>query len=151
MTAGRICVRDVVIAEKEMPVIAVARLMRNHHVGTVVVAEHYNGLKKPVGIVTDRDLVLEVMALEIEADKLTVGDIMSRELVSVYESDSLWDVAKKMRLHGVRRVPVINGQGGLVGILSIDDFAELIAGELADLLQAVNREQARERASRQQL
>lgn len=140
MTVGRICNRDVVVTRAEDSIHSVAQLMREYHVGDVVVVEDRDGARTPVGIVTDRDVVTEVIAAGVAPDALSVGDIMSFELITAYEEDSLWDTLQRMRVNAVRRVPVIDEQGALVGILTLDDLLELLAGELVDLARVANRQ-----------
>jgi len=117
-----------------------AELMRNHHVGDLVVVEKAGEATRPVGIITDRDIVIEVMAQKIDPDSLTVKDIMSTDPVSVAETTSLLDTLVLMKQRGVRRVLVVADDGSLQGLLSADDAIELIAEQLNDLTQMVNRE-----------
>jgi predicted transcriptional regulator len=79
---------------------------------------------------------------------VTVGDVMSGELVTARESDSLYGSMQRMRAKGVRRMPVVDAAGTLVGIVSVDDFLDLLADELTALARLVSRGQARERLSR---
>lgn len=148
MSIGELCNRNVVIVGRDESVREAARLMRNHHVGDIVVVEERKENRTPVGIVTDRDLVVEVLAKDIDPESVTVGDVMSFELLTVHEQDSLWDVIPRMRHEGFRRVPVVNEAGGLEGILSIDDVIELLAEQTAGLAGLISREQQRERDSR---
>jgi CBS domain-containing protein len=139
----------VVVATPNTTVSEAAQLMRRNHVGTVVVCETRNGGKRiPVGIVTDRDIVVEVVAPELRPDTITVGDIMSRKLVRVAETEDILKAVEIMRTHGVRRLPVVGKGGSLVGLLSTDDLARLLPGELADIGTIVARERARESATR---
>lgn len=148
MSVGQFCNRDTIIVRKQDSILETAKLMRQHHVGCVVVTDDSDGAAKPVGIVTDRDLVIEILAAEINPDDVSIGDIMSYELLTVLESEGLWDVLQHMRAKGVRRVPVVNAQGGLVGILSSDDLLEILAGELGELAKMISREQQREQRVR---
>ena len=148
MTIGTICNREVVVARKDVGVQEVAQLMRQYHVGDLVVVEDRGTLRIPVGILTDRDLVVEVLAKGVVPDTVTVGDIMSTDIVSGHESDSIWATLQRMRTKGIRRLPVVDGAGGLVGILTMDDLLELFAGELADLSKLIGRGQDREKAAR---
>jgi CBS domain-containing protein len=107
--------------------------MRLHHVGDVVIVEDRKEMPVPVGIITDRDLVVELIADEVDLDAVTVGDVMSYELVTARTDDSIWETLKRMRGQGVRRIPVVNDQGGLEGILALDDILELLAEELSML------------------
>lgn len=148
MSVGQICNRDTVIVRKEESVIDAAKLMREFHVGSVVVVEDVEGGVKPVGILTDRDLVVEILAAELDPNAVAVGDIMSYELASAREEDGLWDTLLRMRAKGIRRLPVVNGQGLLIGILTSDDLLELLAGEIGQLARVVATEREREQSVR---
>lgn len=125
-----------------------AQLMRQHHVGDVVAVEERGGLRVPVGIVTDRDLVVEIVAPGLDPAAITVGDIMAPELATVAENIGVFEAIQYMRAKGVRRLPVVDGRGGLVGILTLDDLLELLADELIALVRLVKREQRKEMMSR---
>ncbi len=144
MPVGELAVRQVVIASRDTPVLDAAKLMRQYHVGDIVVTDERGGKRFPVGIVTDRDLVLEVMAQEVDAGRLSVGDIMSQDLITVRESEGVFQTIQIMRAKGARRAPVLDTEGALVGIISADDFIELLADELAELAKLISREQKRE-------
>jgi CBS domain-containing protein len=148
MSVGQICNRDTVIVRKEESVIDAAKLMREFHVGSVVVVEDVEGGVKPVGILTDRDLVVEILAAELDPNAVAVGDIMSYELASAREEDGLWDTLLRMRTKGIRRLPVVNGQGLLIGILTSDDLLELLAGEIGQLARVVATGREREQSVR---
>ena len=131
---GEICNRDVVVATGETTVTAAAQLMRHYHVGTIVICEQLNGGRRvPIGIVTDRDIVVEVVAPELRAGTITVGDIMAGELVTVRESEGL---------------PVVAEDGQLTGLIAIDDILEVLAEELTDISKAMVSERSIEAASR---
>jgi CBS domain-containing protein len=148
MAIGEICNREVVVAERSLPVVECAKLMRTHHVGDVVVVENHPGGRRPVGIVTDRDIVVEVVAANVMPDTLTIGDIMGPELVTVLESEGVFEVIRYMRAKGVRRVPVISKEGSLLGIVTLDDLLELLSEEIRDLAGLLSRERLREETSR---
>jgi CBS domain-containing protein len=149
MTIGEICTRVTVFTTREATVADAAKLMRQHHVGSLVVVEDVNGGKRvPVGIVTDRDAVIEVMATGLDANTITVGDIMEQELVTARESEGVFETMQIMRYKGVRRLPVVGKSGELIGIVSIDDLLELLAEEFSELVKIVAREQARETVTR---
>ncbi len=148
MTLGQICNRETVIAWRETSIAEAARLMRAHHVGDLVIIEKRNGRSVPVGILTDRDLVIEILAKDVDPTTVTAGDAMSDRLVTARETDSLFESLKRMRAQGVRRMPVVDAEGGLVGIVTADDFLDLLAEEISALAQLVTREQAREQARR---
>lgn len=144
MPIGEICNREVVIAEKALPVIEAARLMRTHHVGDLVVVEQRDGRRHPVGIVTDRDIVVEVVAAGVNPDTLKVGDIMGSDVATVRESEGLFGALRYMRDKGVRRMPVVDPAGGLIGILTLDDLLGLLAEEMMELAKLVSNERQRE-------
>jgi CBS domain-containing protein len=149
MTAGELCIREVVIVRREQSIIEAARLMREHHVGDLVIIEEEDGQRIPVGILTDRDLVVGVLALDLDhLHTLAVGDVVIADLVTAREEESYADVIKRMRSFGVRRIPVVNEKGGLEGILSMDDLLGQISEELSDLAGLIAREQDRERDQR---
>jgi CBS domain-containing protein len=148
MSVGQFCNRDTVIARKEESIVEAAKLMREFHVGSVIVVEDASHAPKPIGIVTDRDLVVEILAVELDPGVVTVGDIMSYDLVTAHEQDGLWDTLQRMRTKGIRRVPVIDAEGSLVGILSSDDLLEVLTGELSELVKIINKEQEREQQVR---
>lgn len=140
MSVGEYCNREVVVAEKSTSVRDAARLMRQFHTGDLVVVEQRGNEKFPIGIVTDRDLVVEVLAEDAPMDMLTVADLMSPELATAKEKEELWVVLNRMRSLGVRRMPVVNDRGVLEGILTMDDAVELISEALSDMSQLVRKE-----------
>ena len=148
MAIGELCNREVVIAQRETSVLEASRLMRQYHVGDLVVVDETDGMRRPVGIVTDRDVVLEVVSMELDASVLTVGDIMGLELAMVRESDGVFETIRYMRTKGVRRLPVVNSQGVLIGIVTLDDLLELLAEEMSELSQLISREKRLETQTR---
>ena len=113
MPISELCNREVVVIQKDEPVLEAARLMRQHHVGDVIIVEEQSGIKKPIGIVTDRDIVVEIMATELDPAVITVGDITVPKLVTVQENTGIFDVIQYMRRKAVRRSPVIDDRGEL--------------------------------------
>jgi CBS domain-containing protein len=148
MPISEICNREVVIVQRNNTILEAAQLMRQHHVGDVVVVEDRGGVRVPVGIVTDRDLVVEILAPAIDQKVITVGDIMVAELATVKENAGFSETIEYMRAKGVRRVPVVDKGGGLVGILTLDDLLELLAEELLALAKLVRHEQKKETMNR---
>jgi CBS domain-containing protein len=149
MPIGELAIRQVVVATRDTPVLEGAKLMRQYHVGDIVITDEMDGKRLPVGIVTDRDLVLEVLAQEVDATKLTVGDIMAEDLMTVGEYEGVFQTIQLMRAKGARRAPVVDKDGALIGIIAADDFIELLANELSDLAKLISREQKREAEVRQ--
>jgi len=144
-TIGELCVRDVVTGTCEMTVAAAAKLMRQEHVGCVVIVDKANGgLGVPLGIVTDRDIVLEVTAPGLDANAVSIGSIKPRELVTARADKDALEALRLMRSKGVRRLPVVSENGSLLGIVAFDDLLELVAEQLSGLTKVISREQARE-------
>jgi CBS domain-containing protein len=148
MTIGKVCNREVVFIHAQASVPEAARLMREYHVGDLVVIKEKTGKRVPVGIVTDRDIVLEVIAEGVSMDDVNVGDIMSDKLVTAREGDGLLETIKVMRAKGIRRLPVVNDDNELVGILSVDDLINLLSEQIVDLARLIAREQDREKTGR---
>ena len=97
-----------------------------------------------MGLITDRDIVTSVIAMQLDPATITAGDLISREIVVVREDQGVFETIEHMRAHGVRRMPVVHQQGALVGIISVDDLTELLAEELSQLPKLISKEQAQE-------
>ena len=148
MKAGELCNREVVTATRGMSILDAARLMRDYHVGSLIIVESTENRKEAVGILTDRDIVIEVIAEAVGLDEVTIGDVMSYALLKVSEEESVFETAQRMRARGVRRVPVISGTGELVGILALDDILSLLSEELSLLTKVTSRESEQEKKKR---
>lgn len=148
MPIGEICNREVVVVRQDDTALEAAKLMRRHHVGDVLVVEDRNGVNVPAGIVTDRDLVVEIVAPELDPQAITVGDIMASDLATVKENAGMLETIQYMRSKGVRRLPVVDESGGLVGVVTLDDLLELLSEELLELSRLVKNEQKKEASNR---
>lgn len=148
LSVGTVASRVVITAPRDMTVAAAARLMREHHVGTLVIIDASREMPTPVGVVTDRDLVMEVMALGVDPNLVVVGDLLVRPLVTAREDDALFDAIQTMNQHGVRRVVVVDAGGRLAALLSMDDVIGVLAEELGGLSKAIEIEERTERAQR---
>lgn len=150
MNVGEICRRHVATIRPLDELPAAARLMREKHVGYLVVVEPAVAEKtwRPVGVLTDRDLVVSVMARDADARALRVEDVMTRAPVVVMMSDSVGHAVHEMRRIGVRRLPIVGELGELVGVISLDDIVESFAGQLQDLAGSIRNEQKVEKALR---
>lgn len=148
MPISEICNREVVVVEPSESALEAARLMRQHHVGDVVVVNSRGDGRIPVGIVTDRDLVVEIMSPELDPAAITVGDFMSADIATVKEDAGVFEAVEYMRTKGVRRMPVVNSRGALIGIVTLDDLLELLAEEMQAVAQLVRHEQKREATTR---
>lgn len=148
MSVGEVCNREVVVVEPDTDAGAAARLMRECHVGDLVVVERRGEENLPLGIVTDRDLVVEVLAQGVDPASVSVKDLMVQPLATVNAADEIVDTLERMRDKGLRRLPVVNAHGGLEGILSVDDLLDLLAEELTDVAALVKRQMQRETRQR---
>lgn len=149
MNVGSICTRRVVTASPILDVQAAAELMRQEHVGfLVIVPDEPHGPQPPLGVLTDRDIVVAVIAKRADPTSLKVGDVMSLQPVVAGESDPIDLALRTMRRAGVRRLPVVNGRGEVVGILSLDELLEFVAHEMESLSGAVRNSRQIEGATR---
>ncbi len=139
MSIGNICCRKVTTLGRDESVLQAARLMREQHVGDVIITDTGGQEGKPLGILTDRDIVLEFVARELDLTAFTVGDAMGDCLITVAESMSLVDGIARMRTHGIRRAPVVDEAGRLVGIVTVDDIITILAEEMKDLAALVRK------------
>jgi CBS domain-containing protein len=132
MTVRDIFSQPAVTAEPSETVIDAARRMRAEHVGDLVVVSPEG---RPVGMLTDRDIVVSAVAQSSDRlDRLTVGDVMSRDVVTVHVSDPLDAAVTKMRARGVRRLPVVSADGRTKGIVALDDVLRVMFLELGNLV-----------------
>ena len=147
-TVDSYCVRNVVTATRETPVARCAQLMHDEHVGGLVIVDERGGQSIPVGMITDRDIAIEVVAFGVDAQTLTAGDIMAGELAVARVDEDLLSVLATMREHGVRRLPVVGADGSLMGIVTADNLWEVLAEEVDGLARVVRAGQTRERKTR---
>ncbi|HET9473958.1 MAG TPA: CBS domain-containing protein [Steroidobacteraceae bacterium] len=150
MNVGEVCQRSVVTVRPLDELLSAARVMRNKHVGYLIAVEPgvKDGSFTPVGVLTDRDMVISVMAREADPRTLRVEDVMTRDLVVAREDDQLGAALAQMRRMGVRRLPVVGERGELVGILSLDDVIETLSGQLRDVAGSIHSEQVVEQVLR---
>jgi CBS domain-containing protein len=148
MTVGQVCNRIVVFAYRDTPLPEAAKLMRENHIGSLVIADEAARGRVPVGILTDRDIAVAVVAQALDPRTLTAGEVMTGEPVTANEQDDVLDTLQRMRRRGVRRLPVVAANGTLAGIVTLDDLLELVAEQLGDIVQAITAEQSREARTR---
>jgi CBS domain-containing protein len=151
MNVGEICRRNVATVRPGDELLAAARLMREKHVGFLVAVEPAVKEKtwQPVGVLTDRDLVVSVLAREADPRTLCVGDVMTRKPVTVMMSDSVAHALHEMKRIGARRLPIVGDLGEMVGVIALDDIVEALAGQLQDVAGSIRTEQKIEKALRQ--
>ena len=133
MHVGEICTRSVVTCAPDLKVFELAQLMRGQHVTDVIVVESRGTNSMPLGIVTFRDLVVRVLAARLDPEASCARDVMSDHLETVLDSELIYDAIWRMRSKRVRRLPVVDTQGALRGVLTVDDVAEFLASELVEV------------------
>jgi CBS domain-containing protein len=148
MAIGEICSREVVYVARGESCAQAAQLMRENHVGSLVVVAQAGAPVMPVGMITDRDLAVGVMALGLDPDKTLVEAVMRPRIALLRDTDGIGRAIALMRAEGVRRLPVVDAEGRLVGILAADDLIELFAEELSGLAAMVAKSRRLERAER---
>lgn len=144
MCIGNYCNPNVVCAGRDATVLEAAHLMRHNHVGDVIIVDEVDGGKRPIGIVTDRDIVVEVLSPGLDAATIRLGDLQNRPLIMARERSGYAEVVRAMVQHGVRRMPVTDDAGLLVGIVTLDDLLHQLALPLAELSNISIRERAQE-------
>ncbi|HEX7638304.1 MAG TPA: CBS domain-containing protein, partial [Burkholderiaceae bacterium] len=149
--AGRLCTRVLTVVRRDTPLPEAARRMRDEHVGCVVVADPSPTGDVAAGLLTDRDIVVAVVALGLDPSALLAEDVMTAPLVTVPEHASHGAVLALMREHGVRRVPVVSAGGAVVGLLSFDDLVAaltLLTQAMTDTLVAGRQKEGSARPGR---
>lgn len=148
MNVGQCCNRAVVAVSSQSDIAEAAELMRRKHVGFLVVLDPDDPQRRPVGVLTDRDIVLQVIAREVSPHSVTVHDVMTAQPMIATESDELHELMQGMRFAGIRRVPVVDARGTLSGVIAVDDAIDVIAAMLSDLSGSIKSEQRHERRVR---
>jgi CBS domain-containing protein len=145
MQIADLCRDPVIVARRETTVREAAQLMRRYHVGSLIIVDIQEGSQVPAGVVTDRDIVGAV-ASGLDPATSTAADIMTEKVALAREDDDILDTIERMRLEDVRRMPVVNAQGQLAGIISLDELLLLVAQELSGFsrLPLVGRQQGQE-------
>lgn len=134
MNIGELCNRETIIVLKDENIVEAAKLMRRFHVGDLIVVTKSEDVNIPIGIVTDRDIVMEVVANNADPKTVKVSEVMSQELVSAREEEGIHESIELMRTHGIRRLPIVDKEGCLAGILSVDDILEFLGEEVDALI-----------------
>lgn len=143
MDAGELCIRRVYTAEANESIVAVAQRMADNNVGDLVVVEQTDGDVHPIGIVTDRDLVTRGIARGAPlALELTVRDVMRENLVTAFDDEAVDVVLRRIKEHGIRRIPIVDRAGVLQGILTLDDIVAWIGEQLNDAARLLEEQAA---------
>lgn len=148
MRVADICARRVVTVERETSIREAIALLRDEHVGDVVVTEPHPSGVAPIGILTDRDIVLELLARDVDLDAVTCGDVMTSDLATVEAEDEIVDAIEIMQTRAVRRLPVVGADGELSGLLSLDDVIAVLSETIGGLWPVIRRQQRLERERR---
>jgi len=143
-----VCTPDVISCTPDCSALHAARLMRQHHVGDVVVVENADTDPSPIGVVTDRDIVVEVLGRELDPARVTLRQIMRTPAVIASTGEDVAVAIERMKAHGVRRIPVVDQSSRLAGVLSLDDLLQRLAADATTLVEVITREQDRERRTR---
>jgi CBS domain-containing protein len=137
MNISSICTRRMVTVDGDSTLLEAATKMREQHVGALIVTRRAGADSCVAGVVTDRDLVLEVLARGLNPAGIKIGDLASDPVASVPEDADLADGMAIMESHGVRRVLVTDAQDRIIGIVSLDDVMDACAQELAGLSRVI--------------
>jgi len=148
MLLKAICTPDVVCCGPATTIQAAATLMRQRHTGDLVVVDDPAENSTPIGILTDRDIVVEVLANGLDPSTTLVKSLLRTPVVIAHEHEDAAEALERMRSHGIRRLPIVGSGGRLVGIITLDDVLRLIAADINVLVDIVGREQGREHRSR---
>jgi len=148
LNAGEICSRVVVVAERATSLAAAARRMREQHVGCLVVVDATDAGRVVVGILAPAACAGLLVAEELDALSKALLNVMTADVVTVQETSSFADLLATMRRKGLRRLPVVNARGLLVGVVTLDDLLEVVAGQMRTIVQAIESGQRRERELR---
>ncbi len=144
MNIGEICSRKVSVIKKDASLLQAGKQMRGDHVGSLVVVEEKEGGNFPIGMITDRDILTQVLSEGVPLEKISVEDIMKTQVVTAREQDEVYETIQKMQIRGVRRIPIVNTKGFLSGILALDDVLGILAEELKKIADVVFMERKKE-------
>lgn len=143
-TVADVCIYYPVVVSQDATLREVASKMREHHIGDVIVTQAINGRVKPIGMITDRDIVIQVIAKDADTRDICATDIMSPDLHTMATTMSIDEAITLMHKKGVRRFPVVDGSGCLVGVVTIDDLLGVVAKQLAQLFDTFGQARAQE-------
>ncbi len=136
MSLGNLCRREVVVVNQGTPIKEAVKFMEEKNIGSVIVV----GGGKPVGIVTDRDILLRVVNKGLDPEKSSVDDVMTKEIVTLKEGMGLFEALEQVKGKGIRRFPIVDARGNLKGIMTLDDIIYLLGKEMADVASIIERE-----------
>lgn len=135
MTLAECCSKDVVMASPESSVVEAARLMEERNVGSIIVTEE----ERPVGIVTDRDITLRVIAQGKKPEETTIRDVMTPDPVTLNGNMEIFEAIEYVTREGIRRLPIVESDGRLVGIITLDDVIGILGKEMSNVSEAIEK------------
>lgn len=138
MNIGEVCSREVYIFEPAEPLANAVAEMMKRNIGAIVVVKTEPDRVRPIGMVTDRDVIRSQISLARDLSSLTVADVMTSAPLTIAETSGVEEAIERMRTRRVRRAPVVSESGDLVGIVSIDDLLPVVAEELGALARLVS-------------
>ena len=136
MSLGNLCRREVVVVSQGTPIKEAVKFMEEKNIGSVIVV----GGGKPLGIATDRDILLRVVNKGLDPEKSSVDDVMTREIVTLKEGMGLFEALEQVKGKGIRRFPIVDARGNLKGIMTLDDIIYLLGKEMSDVASIIERE-----------
>ena len=145
MKVSEICSHHVVSVTESASLRDVAGLMDKHRIGTVVVISKFSERGVPIGIITDRDIVRAQLEHVADLSRVRVADVMTKSPSTVFDHETVEAAIQALRARGVRRAPVINAHGELVGLLSSDDLIAEVARQVGVVAEMMQRQPAHER------
>jgi CBS domain-containing protein len=145
MLLKEFCTTEVAYCTRKTTVLEAAQIMRRKHLGTLVIVDDPDDEFTPIGLITDRDIVVRVIGNDLSASQTLVTDVMRTPLVMAAESEDASVAIARMRAHGVRRLPVTGHHGKLVGIVTLDDLLKRLRSEVDLLIDVIAQEQDHER------
>ena len=131
------CREQVVAVSPDTPAVEVARIMGEKNVGSVVIV---TGDNRPVGVITDRDLAVRVMAREMNPGEVRAGEIPTRDVITFRDSMGIYEAIQKMTAEGIRRMPVVDDAGKLIGIVTMDDIIRMLGEEMAAIAENIEKQ-----------
>jgi len=134
MLLGNLMTKEVIVVTPEKSVSFASKLMKNEGVGSVVIVDRW---RKPIGILTDRDIVVRVIAEGLNPDEVSTGEVMTQKVVCGKRADRIFDAVRKMAERGIRRLPIVDSENQIVGIISIDDLMAVLITEMSNLAVAI--------------
>ena len=133
MSLGNLCRREVVVVNQGTPIKEAVKFMEEKNIGSVIVV----GGGKPLGIATDRDILLRVVNKGLDPEKSSVDDVMTKEIVTLKEGMGLFEALEQVKGKGIRRFPIVDASGNLKGIMTLDDIIYLLGKEMADVASII--------------